>query len=344
MRAWILIAALAAPLAAQDGGPGAPPNADGTDAPTKQPAPAPKPEPAPAPKPEPKPILHRVLLKSGTVLVGRIAPDVWEITTHYGALRVPTRDVRRVVFGRAADPEMRAKVERWIGMLVHEDPAHRKRAIAALRREAAFAFAILEAAAKKHDNPAVKKACADIVDDLNIDEDDMLDESDTIETKSFTFVGTVEPRSFQVRVGELGGLNVRRSDIRTIRILDDDEEQSDKIEVTADHNHRLGWLETKVKLRKGQRFRIRAGGTIHFTQYGANGMCTPQHGAPRMGTYNNYTVGTLLAKVGNGPYFPVGADYKGKANEAGVLKLAINSGYNRSMRHTGAYEIRVTLR
>ncbi|MDH3591637.1 MAG: hypothetical protein OER88_07155, partial [Planctomycetota bacterium] len=249
----------------------------------------------------------------------------------------PVRDIGKVVFGRLADPERIERTRAWIEDLASGDSRRRAMAKMALLRDGRFAVPDIERAAEKHSDPEVKRLCKEIVDELNIPEDRRLNDKDLVETKAFSFRGAIQPQSFQVRVIELGGLNIRRRDIATITVYRP--EMVQRIKFDGQHTLRE-WLDTEIKLKKGERFEILASGTIRFPAWGTTGVFSPE-GNPNS-NMNNFKLGTLLGRIDNGTWFKIGQDYRGRANATGTLHICLNINVNRgNQQSTGNFEIEI---
>ncbi|MHC4971048.1 MAG: hypothetical protein ACYTG3_01820 [Planctomycetota bacterium] len=283
---------------------------------------------------EEKPL--EIRLQSGTTLVGRMDPVEWQVRTDFGALTVPVRSVRHVRFGRLANAERLAVVRELILDLASANPERRQRARAALRAEGAFAARDLIRAAEAHDDPEVKRISQEILDELDLDEDEILPDTDEIQTDKFNLAGTIELAAFKVTVPELGTLAVRRRDIVFIRAFAHD--RTKKFSLTGAHIWPNGWLDTKLKVQKGEKLRITAEGTLHYPNWGQ--AFTPD-GNPRMGNMNGHVWGTLVAKVGEkGTLFRVGSNYSGKALASGTLYFLAMIQV-RGQPSTGEYTVRV---
>lgn len=277
-----------------------------------------------------------IRLRSGTTLVGRMDPVEWQVRTAFGALTVPVRSVRHVRFGRLADVERLAVVRERIMDLASADPDRRRRARQALRAEGAFAARDLLRAAQAHEDPEVKRLSQEILEELDLDEDEVLPDTDEIQTDEFNLAGTIEPTAFKVTVPELGTLAVRRRDIVFIRSFA--RTRAKKFHLTANHIWPNGWLDTKLKVRKGQKLEIKAQGTLQFPNWGQ--AFTPD-GNPRMGNMSGHALGTLVGKVGeNGTLFRVGSSYAGEADTSGTLYLLVMLQV-RGQPSSGEYTVRV---
>ena len=266
-----------------------------------------------------------IRLASGTTLVGRIAPVEWQVRTAFGELTVPVRSVRHVRFGRLANAERLAVVRDLIAELAATSPERRHYARTSLHAEGAFAARDLLQAAQAHDDPEVKRISQEILPDR-----------DEIQTDRFNLAGTIELSAFKVTVPELGTLAVRRRDIVFIRAFT--HVRTRKFSLTANHIWPNGWLDTKLKVRKGQKLQITAQGTLQFPNWGQ--AFTPD-GNLRMGNMSGHAWGTLVAKVGeNGTLFRVGSSYAGKADASGTLYFLVMLQV-RGQPSTGEYAVHV---
>ncbi|MCK6458883.1 MAG: hypothetical protein L6Q95_03200 [Planctomycetes bacterium] len=275
-------------------------------------------EAPPAPPSEPPP--HAVELRSGTVLVGRIEPPSWKVATAFGELTVPVVEIRRVRFGRRAQPERLAKVEEAVQRLAAAEPERRNHARAAIVQEGTFAVPSLRAAAKTHDDPEVKRIAAEILKELDPDDEVVMPDDDQVDTARFSVLGQIQLEAFKVNVGELGPLVVKRGDVEGIRSAAPD--SSRKITVAGTNCWPNGWLDTKIKVEKGERLKIQATGTIFFPNWGQ--AFTPD-GNQNMGAMNGMMVGTLAARVGpKGTIFRIGSSFNGAMPAAGTLQLILN--------------------
>lgn len=304
-----LVAALLAPVWAQDGG------EEGGGAPEGG-----VPAVAPPPARVVDEIRHEVQLRSGTLLVGGIEPVRWRVRTEFGVLEVPVADIRSVVFGRRADPERVARVAALVSKLASANPDRRNHARASLMEEGAFAVVDLVRASKDHDDPEVRRICKELVEELSIPDEDVVPDEDRVETTKFALTGTVESAQFKVNVPELGGINVMRRDIVRIRLFK--AIRTREATVAGSNTWPNGWVDTKIEVAKGDRLAITAEGNIHFPNWGGQ-VFTPE-GNPRMGQINGIPVGALAGRIGpNGQLFLIGRNYSGKAPVAGTLHLCL---------------------
>ena len=289
----------------------------GVSAQDKDPEKKPKPAPAPAPEEAPR---HRIELASGTLLVGRIEPRRWKVETTFGLLAIPIENIRKVRFGRKSQPKRFAAVERLISELASANPDRANNAVAALKREGAYAAPALHRSAKKHDDPEVRRRCQEIFDSIEIDEQDFIPEEDQVVTTLFTVAGSVTLSSFRITVRELGPVNIRRADIVSVGLWKDRHVR--RFKVDAKHSTSMGWLDTRIKVEKGARLTIRATGTMYWARWG-NRPSTPE-GNPQMGNINGIWLGALCGRVGEGgTTFKIGSNYSGPMTGSGTLQLCV---------------------
>ena len=284
-----------------------------------QPKPAADKKPAPAPVPAEEP-RHRVELSGGSVLVGRVEPRRWKVQTKFGLLAIPIENIRQVRFGRRAQPKRFAAVKKLIDDLASANPDRRNNALAALKKEGAYAAPALHRAAKKHDDPEVRRRSQELFDAIEVEEDDFIPDEDQIVTTLFTVAGEVTLSSFKVTVKELGSINIRRADIVSVRLWKDRHVR--RFKLTAKHSMSMAWLDTKIKVKKGARLTIKSTGTMHWVRWG-NRICTPD-GNPQMGNLNGIWMGAVCGRVGDaGQMFKIGANYSGTMTGSGKLQLCL---------------------
>lgn len=276
-----------------------------------------------APKPpaaEPAPVMHEVLLRSGTVLVGTIEPRLWKVQTKFGVLNVPVESVKRIRFGRRANPERYALVLELIKQLASANPERRNHAQAGLKQEGTYAAPELRRAAKGHADPEVRRLCQEIFDALELEDEVLAKDDDQVATTIFNVAGSVTLKSFKVTVEELGALNVERKDI--VSVSSRNAITLRKFKVTGQNTMVGAWVDTKITIEKGIKLTVKAQGTIHYPRWG-NQYMMPD-GNPNMGNMNGIWYGALIGKVGaGGPPFRLGANYSGTPKGKGTLFLAV---------------------
>jgi len=293
--------------------------------------------PAAAQEGAPEEVRHQVRLRSGTLLVGRLEPTEWRTTTPFGPLTVPTAELKRIRFGRKADPERLDRVRKLVEDLGSPNEDRHRAAQAALAEEGDFALPDLRAAAEGHANADVKRRSAELLGGQDLAEVELPSDDDRVETVRFAFTGTVNEEAIRVQVPELGPVTVRRKDVQEIKSWKP--LAALRVEVTGDHTYVGDWLDTQLEVRPGMTLRVRADGSINFPQWG-NYTFRPD-GMMNMGQIDNMPLGTLVGRVGKGgAMFRVGSSYIGMPNQQGRLYLAVLVQV-RGQQHSGAYRIRI---
>jgi hypothetical protein len=277
-------------------------------------------EPEALPAGDGKPPPHAVELRSGTVLVGMLEPSQWKVKTAFGELVVPVAEIRRVRFGRKSQPERLALVEAAVKDLASATPERRDHAKASIAAEGVFAAQSLRRAAKEHEDPEVRRIAGEVLKEMDLSEDDVLPDDDQVDTARFSLMGQIELEAFKVQVPELGPLVVKRGDVERVRSFGPD--LSKKVTVGGTNVWPNGWLDTKIKVEKGEKLKLTTTGTIFFPNWGQ--AFTPD-GNQNMGMMNGMMVGTLAARVGEkGTFFRVGSNYTGTAPATGTLYFVLN--------------------
>jgi len=285
------------------------------------------------------PARHQLRLRGGSLLVGRIEPQEFKATTGFGSLTVPIADLKRIRFGRRADPERMERVRKLVEDLGSANPDRRQSARASLEEEGAFAMPDIRRAAVEHADPEVKRVCGELVAAPGAQELDVPPDDDVVDTVRFSFVGTINEEALRVAVAELGTVTVRRRDVVEVRIYRPLESQ--RYDVTGDHTYVGNWLDTGIPMRPGLSVKIRAEGSILYPQWG-NYTFRPD-GSTNMGMIDNMPMGTLVGRVGeSGAMFRVGSSYFGNPGGDGTLQLSVLVQV-RGQQSQGTYRIRVEL-
>jgi hypothetical protein len=279
-----------------------------------------------------------VLLRSGTRLVGELAPAVWRVETAFGVISVPVTSIKRVVFGRYSDAERIAQVRQWIEALGSNESDLVEAARKGLTENARFAAVDLDAVSKTHDDPEVRRACLELIEQSALEPEEIVPDEDSITTDAFSPVGRIQSQTFRVTVAELPDLTIRRTDIVSV-VARGAVEPARRVKMGGQYTYPNQWLDTKMRVERGQSITIRAGGSIQFPNWGGQ-VFTPD-GNPQMGMINGMAVGCLAGRVGDsGQLFRIGSRFEGKAPAAGTLQLCMVMSV-RGQPTNGEYEITI---
>ncbi|MHC4957204.1 MAG: HEAT repeat domain-containing protein [Planctomycetota bacterium] len=276
-------------------------------------------KPPPKPKPAPEAVLHEIRLGSGTTLVGKVEPRQLRVLTKFGTLTVPIESLKLVKFGRKAHPERYESVLALINELASANPDLRNAAVSKLKKEGSFAAPELHRAARRHEDPEVRRRAQEILDAIGVDEDDYIADHDEVATTLFSVSGAVIAKSFKVAVKELGSVNVERRDIVSMRLFKGG--HSRKFKINGKYTMATGWHDTKIVIKRGVRLRIRAEGQMTWPRW--NQIATPD-GNPNMGNINGIWLGALTGRVGDGgQMFKIGRGWSGTPQGKGTLHLCV---------------------
>ena len=296
---------------------------------------------------ETKEIQHRVTLRGGSRLVGRLEPAQWRVTVFgktakFGSLTIPVDEIRRIRFGRKADPDRFQQVRTLVDYLASADPDRRDFAHAKLAEMGGFAAPELQKQSREHEDPEVKRRAAEILKELEIPEEEWLPDDDQVRTARFSIIGTVGEETLKINVAELGTVTLARKDVLEIRAYQSGQNHS--LKVTGAHTHISPWLKTGIQVKGRAALRISADGTILFPNW--NNMPMNPDGTANIGTLNvhpigNVLYGTLIGRIGDsGTMFKIGRYYVGDVEGRGELQLAI-AVQVRNQAATGEYRVRV---
>jgi hypothetical protein len=275
--------------------------------------------PPPKPKPAREEILHEVKLGGGSILVGQVEPRSLRVLTQFGTLTVPIENLKQVRFGRKAQPGRYEAVLALINDLSSANPDARNAAMTKLKKESAFAAPELARAARRHEDPEVRRRSQEILDSIGIEESDFIPDDDQVSTTLFNVSGAVTAKSFKIEVKELGSVNVERRDIVSMRVFKGG--RARKYRVDGKHTMATSWLDTKIAVKRGVRLRITAEGQMNWPRW--NQVATPD-GNPNMGNINGIWLGAVTGRVGDaGEMFKIGRKWVGTPQGKGTLQLCV---------------------
>jgi hypothetical protein len=170
---------------------------------------------------------------------------------------------------------------------------------------------------------------------------------DTVETTEFTVVGRIVPKSFTIE-SPYGPLTVKLSDIRRgQREVTQLEVLRKSLAVEGTHMVFMGLKASNVKVERGDKVTITAGGTVTMTPWGNRAFSTPDGGA-NFGWYIEGQIpgGALVAQIGeSGPIFKIGSKHTFTADRAGVLQFGIAlAGNHANQTFPGQYTVKIVVR
>jgi len=167
---------------------------------------------------EPAPNEVTAIFHDGTVIKRVALPGSIELTTRYGKLTVPVKDIRRIEFGFRLSAEMAKQVEEGVQALGSKDFRQRETASKQLAQLGARAWPALQKAAQSKDMEVSRRAQAIVqqiqqtvpADQLQIKPDD------TIVTADCVLVGRVANEALKARTKTLGEMSFKLTDLRSL--------------------------------------------------------------------------------------------------------------------------------
>ncbi len=286
-----------------------------------------------------------------------VQSDSLEISTLYGKLAVPVKDIRGIEFGLHFPPGVEEKIDGAIKALSSNDYRIRETASKTLQELAPYSFPAILNASRTKDLESASRA-KDIVTKLRAkhpakDLKSMVE--DKVVTNTFTIVGRILTTQIKAKSDYFGIQEPKLADMRTLRAMGG---ASPDVEVGVDASKYANagqWMDTNYLVDGRSIIVITARGMIDvWPQQGGNFMSGPNGfnatrngmafigGGKRVGGVNqNQHCGMLLGKIGeSGEIFTIGERYDGSPETEGNLFLHIGpSQWN--VQSVGTYEVKI---
>jgi hypothetical protein len=287
------------------------------------------------------------LLADGSKVTGKVSIKEIKVETAYGQLTVPLTDAVRLRVGRGSDKTAAAKISALIKKLGSTDFKERQQATEKLKDYGEEALELLKKATESTD-AEIKSRAEKIIEEIekqpyagDEDEDEegegpLMGDQDELVTKRFTAMGKVLIEKFEVET-RYGKLTVPRDQVVKATFTRPDGVVKN-IRLQGHQTNRSP-LRTKVKLKRGQKVKITAKGSIRYNNY--NREVTPNGDSRYFGTYNGCQGMCLVYRIGNsGRWTMLGTKKVLKAPVTGELMLSVNYSSNPGP-STGSWKIKV---
>jgi hypothetical protein len=274
-------------------------------------------------------------LKDGNRFRGQIELESLEVDTEFGVQKIPRARLVRIIFGLSSDPDHLKRLEALVEQLGDSDFEKREKAQEEILAMGLPAKEAVTEALKNKD-PEVKSRAEAILKVLQDFPGEAPSKEDKVETPSMTLTGRVKLASFPVRTA-YGALQIPRKAIQSIDFRGAPRLKEFSVSPTAQGPQKT--LNTGVRLKAGQKIKIKASGSVFLRNYGQP--CNPD-GLPTnsYGMWNNVPQGALFGRLGpDGPVFKIGADYD-EAPGTGILQLGI-AGSSPHPMDSGSYKVSV---
>jgi hypothetical protein len=272
----------------------------------------------------------RMHLMEGSVVSGKLTVAEITVDTEFGTLKIPVSSIVSFTPGLDSHPEQRKAIGRLILQLGANNVKDRDAAQKALTDMGRSIRAELERFASD-DDPERKKRVGEILqaieeleaDASEEDQEPLLIAQDSVATPLFTVVGRISPQKFEMQT-QFGSLEVALGDIRRAeRETTGKPEVRKSVDVTGNHLAGINYLNTGIKVSRGDVIQITAEGSIIMSPWGNNVQSTPE-GSPQWQWYipSKIPGGALCGRIGtSGEEFKVGSKLTMTAKKSGVLHL-----------------------
>jgi hypothetical protein len=302
-------------------------------------------------QPEGKPGLFEAVLEDRSVVRLSLLQEHLQVTTPYGALKVPVGDIQHIAFAPRPVPDTPKRVAAAVEKLKSDAFAQREAGKKELLALGVASFSAVVAAARSTDLEVKQRALAVLaaLEKKFPAEELRRKPHDLLETPTFTIAGDIQGGTLKVKTAYFGEKELKLADLRSLRSLG----QRRDVTLALDASRYAAppgtaWLDTKVPIRAGGSLAITASGEIDmYPQDGYNGqyMATPTGpkwaGGYPMNMRQSAAPGVIVGRIGaSGKEFTVGAKYTGTPSEVGTLYLRIiPSPWNNAS--TGEYKMTI---
>ena len=252
-------------------------------------------------------------LVQGQAVVGTLAKEHVTILTHYDKLKVPFEEVVRIRFHPRLSPSDHTRLYALIEALrANPDDETIKKSI---RDLGVGAYLSLKSEVENNPKPndKITDQLTEITGELESIEDVYLDAQDEIITQRFTIKGHILDSLLHVTRGKLK-LTIPIADVRHIAYGDLIVRKIFK--VNSQHMEGSnGFLDTKYKVKKGQRFTLTPSGQMTWQGQAFGPAGLSNH------TWNSRKMGCLQYRIGKGPWKVLAASMEIKSDASGTIQL-----------------------
>ncbi len=282
-----------------------------------------------------------------------------EITTVYGKLAVPIKDVRAIEFGVHFPEGMEAKIESALRSLGDSSYREREKASKTLTELGPYSYPAVYQASQGKDLESSRRA-KEIVKKLQAihpKKDLKTSEEDKLVTPTFTIVGRILTPSIQAKTEYFGDVVLSLAKMRTLRAITGPSQQIEVSVDAAKYANAGQWLETSFQVDGKTALVITAKGVVDTWPQGPGQYLVTPNGQAGRGFGGAMVIGggrivggpvigqmhggMLFGKIGaNGDIFVIGERYDSTPESEGKLYLHIGpSPWN--CQSTGAYEVKI---
>jgi hypothetical protein len=299
-----------------------------------------------------------IKLRNGNVMSGLSNLNAVVLTTHYGVLNIPIKDLVLLEIGIIASDKTKEKVAAYVDLLQSGNEADCQQTFKSLCNVEMNAIPVLESYLDK-DNCAypeygVESALNHLKATYGVE--GYISEDIISLQGEYRFPGVLDISVLEIET-EFGTLTIPREKVVSVEVLPDPNAENTNRNFKLEANQHIsanvngGWLKTNIKLNKGQKFSIEGKGEIVMASlsnqaHKPNGAYMPPGGAWTAGNDHDINAlpifGNLVYRIGeNGGMLKAGTKVSTNANAAGVLYLSIyETVFN--VANSGHYSVKVT--
>ena len=315
----------------------------------------------------------RLTLRDGNTMTGTTKIPAVSLTTDYGKLEVPVKNISSIELGIPTDKSTTDKVIDLVKQLSNASEEVRKNAYTALTNMdirtipalSSFIYSVKYEPGTYTDYTP-EAALSELKGKFNVMDELSTKDVLTIDGE-YTMGGTYDFKKLDLKT-EYGTLSIPKEKIQHIDVMYASSGEGEMVfklhaskHISANLNG--GWLKTGITVKPGQQINITASGEVSFaslsgSKYKPDGTVSGtaagyDYGYEGEGDYNanavasTYTYptyGNVVYKIGEaGTPMKAGAKFNGKANAGGVLYLSIyETVYNPA--NTGSYTVKLTVK
>ena len=301
----------------------------------------------------------KLSLRDGNVISGTSTSITnVSLNTDYGKLDIPVKNVSSLEFGITSDNANKGKIINLIKQM--NDPAEEKRQAAynELVKMSIGSIPVIsdyicgsEYQSSEFTDYTPDGALSEMKSTYGVD-DGYKDKDVVTIDYEYTMGGTFALKTISLNT-EYGILEIPKEKIKEVDVSYYDEKSGDKAfkVIASKHitgNKDGGWLNTGIKVKKGQRININASGEVTLESLSGNkytpdgNTSSSDYESEYSSTYPSY--GNLVYKIGeDGETIKAGSKYTGTIKESGTLFLSIyETVFNAS--NTGSYSVKVSVK
>jgi hypothetical protein len=297
-----------------------------------------------------------VRFANGSNVLMTLVQERIEVTTDFGKLSVPAKDIRHIDFGLHLDDATRRKIDAALDRLADPNYRQREAAVQELVRLGPRAYLAVRRAARSKDGEAGKRAEM-ALKRINQKVPARLlptREEDRIRTSKFTIIGRISTPAIRARAEYFGELDLKPGQMLSMRWLQGAGETEVAVDAARYGSGPDQWLDTGIKVEAHTGLKVLASGQVDlWPQQPGQYLAGPEgmQGGGGAVVVNNRVVrvagaqsgGALMGRVGaGGTPFYIGPRTRQTPAQGGNLYLHIvPSPWGNAS--TGTYTVRVTV-